>query len=288
MTEAERGRRGEGVSEGVGEGVRPGTVRDADFVRSLDRGLSVIRAFGAENPELTLSGVAKITGLTRAAARRFLHTLVDLGYVRCEGNKFSLRPKILELGYAYLSSLSLPEVAMPHLEQLVEKVRESSSVCVLDGDEVVYIARVPTKRIMTVSISIGTRFPAYATSLGRVLLAARCDEWLNGYFASVKLRMLTPHTITDPAALRAELQRVHAQGWALVDQELEEGLRSVAAPIRDRDGRVIAAVNVSTHASRASRSDIVDRLLTPLLRTARLIENDLSNSEAPRRHRAAP
>src|SRR6266536_1718382 len=251
---------------------------DGDFVQSLERGLSVIRAFDAEHPKLTLSEVATSTGLSRAAARRFLRTLVQLGYMRSDGSRFALRPKILELGYAYLSSLSLPEVAMPHLEQLVEKVRESSSVCVLDGDEVVYIARVPTKRIMTVSISIGTRFPAYATSLGRVLLAARCDEWLNGYFASVKLRMHTPHTITDPAALRAELQRVHAQGWALVDQELEEGLRSVAAPIRDRDGRVIAAVNVSTHASRASRSDIVDRLLTPLLRTARLIENDLSNS----------
>ncbi len=192
-----------------------GTVREGEFVRSLERGLSVIRAFNAEHPELTLSGVARITGLTRAAARRFLHTLVDLGYMRSEGNKFALRPKILELGYAYLSSLSLPEVAMPHLEQLVEKVHESSSVCVLDGDEVVYVARVPTKRIMTVAISVGTRFPAYATSMGRVLLAAQGDEWLNGYFASVKLRMLTPHTIADPAALRAELQRIGAQGWAL-------------------------------------------------------------------------
>jgi IclR family transcriptional regulator, pca regulon regulatory protein len=277
---------GRGASEGVQESVGDRGIRDAGFVRSLDRGLSVIRAFSSENPELTVSGVANITGLTRAAARRFLHTLVDLGYVRCEGNKFALRPKILELGYAYLSSLSLPEVAMPHLEQLVEKVRESSSVCVLDGDEVVYIARVPTKRIMTVSISIGTRFPAYATSLGRVLLAAQGDQWLSGYFASAKLRMLTPQTITDPAALRAELKRVHAQGWALVDQELEEGLRSVAAPIHDTDGRVIAAVNVSAHASGASRGDIVERLLAPLLHTARLIENDLSSSGAPRRARA--
>jgi IclR family transcriptional regulator, pca regulon regulatory protein len=262
--------------------------RDEKFVRSLDRGLSVIRAFSADHPELTLSGVAKITGLTRAAARRFLHTLVDLGCVRCEGNKFTLRPKILELGYAYLSSMSLPEVAMPHLEQLVEKVRESSSVCVLDGDEVVYIARVPTKRIMTVAISVGTRFPAYATSLGRVLLAAQSDQWLNGYFASVKLRMFTSHTIVDPAALRAELHRVKEQGWALVDQELEDGLRSIAAPIRDGEGRVIASVNVSTHATRTSLGEMVERLLSPLLATAHLIENDLSSSGAVLSARAAP
>ena len=263
-------------------------AHNGKYVRSLDRGLSVIRAFSAEHPELTLSGVAKITGLTRAAARRFLHTLVDLGYVRCDGNKFTLRPKILELGYAYLSSLSLPEVAMPHLEQLVQKVRESSSVCVLDGDEVVYIARVPTKRIMTVSISVGTRFPAYATSLGRVLLAAQTDQWLNGYFASVKLRMFTSHTIVDPAALRAELQRVKEQGWALVDQELEDGLRSIAAPIHDLEGHVIASVNVSTHATRTSLGEMVERLLAPLLATARLIENDLSSSGALLSARTAP
>lgn len=252
-----------------------------EFVRSLDRGLAVIRAFNADHPELTLSGVAKLTGLTRAAARRFLHTLVDLGYVRAQGKTFALRPKVLELGYAYLSSLSLPEVAMPHLERLVEKVHESSSVCVLDGGEVVYVARVPTKRIMTVAISVGTRFPAYATSMGRVLLAAQGAEWLDGYFASVKLRKLTPHTIAEPDALRAELQRIQAQGWALVDQELEEGLRSIAVPIHDRDRRVIAAMNVSAHASRRSVPDIRESLLQPLQHTARLIEADLCGSGTP-------
>ena len=156
-------------------------VRDADFIQSLERGLSVIRAFDAEHPKLSLSEVAVRTGLSRAAARRFLHTLLDLGYMRLEGSQFSLRPKILELGYAYLSSLSLPEVAMPHLEQLVEQVRESSSVSQLDGDDVVYIARVPTRRIMTVAISVGTRFPAYATSMGRVLLADKPSDWLDAY-----------------------------------------------------------------------------------------------------------
>jgi IclR family pca regulon transcriptional regulator len=255
-----------------------GTAHAGEFVRSLERGLLVIRAFNAEHPELTLSGVAKITGLTRAAARRFLHTLVDLGYVRSEGNLFALRPKILELGYAFLSSLSLPEVAMPHLEHLVEKVRESSSVSVLDGDEVVYVARVPTKRIMTVAISVGTRFPAYATSMGRILLAAQGEEWLNGYFASVRLRALTAHTVAEPAALRAELRRIDAQGWALVDQELEEGLRSIAVPVRDGAGRVIAAMNVSTHASRNSPAEMVERLLAPLRQSAQLIEADLGGS----------
>jgi IclR family transcriptional regulator, pca regulon regulatory protein len=256
-------------------------VRDADFIQSLERGLAVIRAFDAEHPKLSLSEVAASTGLSRAAARRFLHTLVNLGYMRIEGSQFSLRPKILELGYAYLSSLSLPEVAMPHLEQLVEQVRESSSVSELDGDDVVYIARVPTRRIMTVAISVGTRFPAYATSMGRVLLADRPGEWLDGYLASVPLVPLTSHTIADPGALRAELATIRERGWALVDQELEEGLRSVAAPIRDGDGRAIAAVNVSTHAGRRSLAEVVDDLLEPLLRTAEAIETDLRRASGP-------
>src|SRR5690349_20588165 len=202
-----------------------------EFVQSLERGLAVIRAFDADHPELTLSEVARATGLTRAAARRFLHTLVNLGYMRSDGRRFALRPKILELGYAFLSSQTLPEVAAPYLEQLVEKVHESSSVSVLDGAEVVYVARVPTKRIMTVAISVGTRFPAFATSMGRVLLAGQSDDWLAGYLLSTPLTSLTARTIDDPTRLRAELARIRRQGWALVDQELEEGLRSVAAPI---------------------------------------------------------
>ncbi|GIH14580.1 IclR family transcriptional regulator [Rugosimonospora africana] len=255
--------------------------REGEFVRSLDRGLAVIRAFDADHPELTLSDVARTTGLTRAAARRFLHTLVSLGYVRSDGRRFALRPKILELGYAYLSSQSLPEVAMPHLEQLVERVHESSSVSVLDGDEVVYIARVATKRIMTVAISVGTRFPAFATSMGRVLLAGQSSDWLDGYLLSAELRPLTPHTIAEPARLRAELMRIRRQGWALVDQELEEGLCSVAAPIRDTRGRVVAAINVSAHASRRTVEEIRRDLLPPLLDTAKLIGDDLGSVAGP-------
>lgn len=251
---------------------------DGDFVQSLERGLSVIRAFDADHCRLSLSEVATATGLSRAAARRFLHTLVHLGYMHNNGGRFSLRPKILELGYAYLSSLTLPEVAMPHLEELVEQVRESSSVSELDGHDVVYIARVPTKRIMRVTISVGTRFPAYATSMGRVLLAAQPDEWLAKYLASVSLHGLTGHTITSPGALRQELRKIRSRGWALVDQELEEGLRSLAAPIKDADGAVVAAVNISTHAARRSLESIVQDLLRPLLATAERIERDLAAS----------
>jgi IclR family transcriptional regulator, pca regulon regulatory protein len=251
---------------------------EGDYVQSLERGLAVIRAFNADHQKLSLSEVAATTGLSRAAARRFLHTLVRLGYMRTDGSKFSLRPKILELGYAYLSSLTLPEVAMPHLEELVAQVHESSSVCELDGEDVVYIARVPTKRIMTVTISVGTRFPAYATSMGRVLLAAQPLSWLDSYLSAVSLDSLTDHTITNPIALRQELTRIAEQGWALVDQELEEGLRSLAVPVRDADGKVIAAVNISTHAGRRTLDAIVEGLLDPLRVTAAAIERDLASA----------
>ncbi|MBL6276444.1 IclR family transcriptional regulator [Micromonospora fiedleri] len=251
-------------------------ARSGEFVQSLERGLAVIRAFDAEHPQLTLSEVARATGLTRAAARRFLLTLVELGYVHTDGRLFALRPRILDLGYAYLSSLSLPEVAQPHMEALVAQVHESCSVSVLDGDEVVYVARVPTKRIMTVGISVGTRFPAYATSMGRVLLAAQPADWLDDYLATAQLRQLTRRTITDPAKLRTTLNRIAGQGYAIVDQELEEGLRSLAAPIHGDDGAVIAAVNVSAHASRGTFDAIRRELLPPLLATARRIEEDLA------------
>lgn len=256
------------------------TDADGDFVQSLDRGLSVIRAFDADHPKLSLSEVATATGLSRAAARRFLHTLVHLGYMHAHDGRFSLRPRILELGYAYLSSLTLPEVAQPYLEELSAQVHESCSVSELDGDDVVYVARVPTKRIMTVSISVGTRFPAYATSMGRVLLAYRDDEWLDDYLKNATFSHLTGHTITDAGSLRAELTRIREQGWAMVDQELEEGLRSVAAPIRDSAGVVTAAVNVSTHAGRRSLESVTADLLPPLLAAAGRIERDLASARA--------
>jgi IclR family transcriptional regulator, pca regulon regulatory protein len=252
-----------------------GHVRDSDFVQSLDRGLAVIRAFGPDRERLSLSEVARATGLTRAATRRFLLTLVKLGYVRNDGREFSLRPRVLELGYAYLSGLAMPEIASPHLEELVAKVRESSSISVLDGYQIVYVARVPTKRIMTVAISVGTRFPAYATSMGRVLLAAITDDELDRHLAGADLVALTGRTVTDPGRLKEIIREVGRLGYSIVDQELEEGLRAIAAPIHGSGGAVIAAVNLSAHASRVSMAAMRSELLPVLQDTARRIEEDL-------------
>lgn len=247
----------------------------ADFVQSLARGLAVIRAFDAEHPELTLSDVARRAELTRAAARRFLITLETLGYVRSDGRTFALTPRVLELGFSYLSALSLPEIVQPHLEALSREVDESVSAAVLDAADIVYVARVPTRRIMSVRITIGTRFPAYATSMGRVLLAGATDAALDAVLAASDRASLTGRTVTDPVELRAEVQRVREQGWSLVDGELEPGLRSIAAPVRARDGSVVAAVNVSTSATRDSVEHLLGAYLPALLRTATAIEGEL-------------
>jgi len=269
------------TSAGSGQRIAAaGPVRNSDFVQSLDRGLAVIKAFGPGRERLSLSEVARATGLTRAATRRFLLTLVKLGYVRSDGREFSLRPRVLELGYAYLSGLAMPEVAAPHLEELVAKVRESSSMSVLDGHHIVYVARVPTKRIMTVAISVGTRFPAYATSMGRVLLAGMAPDELERYLAEADFESLTGRTVTDPNQLRDIVAEVRRLGYAIVDQELEEGLRAIAAPIRGTGDAVTAAINVSAHASRVSMAAMRTDLLPALLETARRIEDDLK-SQAP-------
>lgn len=211
-------------------------------MQSLARGLAVIRAFDTARPRMTQAEVAEATGLTRAAARRFLRTLESLGYVRSDGREYALTPRVLELGYSYLSALTLPELAQPHLERLSRELDESVSAAVLDDDEIVYVARVPTRRIMSVAITIGTRFPADRTSMGHVLVAARDGN---------------------------------ERPWALADQELEAGLRSVAAPLHGRGG-VIAAINVSTSTARVSREELLERHLAALLETARAIDGDLA------------
>ncbi len=220
--------------------------------------------------------MARETGLARAAARRFLLTLQDLGYVRSDQRRFALTPRVLELGYSFLSSLTLPEIAQPHLRDLVQRVHESSSISVLDGPDIVYVAREPTRRIMTVAISVGTRFPAYATSMGRVLLAGLTPDGLEAFLARAELKPLTPTTVTDAASLRAELDRIREQGWALVDQELEAGLRSIAVPVHDPRGQVVAAVNLSAHASRTTLEAVRAELLPSLLTTGAAIERDLA------------
>lgn len=268
------------MPNGAPETVTASTMSDkpaqnSDFVQSLERGLAVIRAFDAEHRELALSDVARSTGLTRAAARRFLLTLVKLGYVNFSQGRFSLRPRVLELGYAYLSSLSLPEVAIPHMEELVAQVNESCSISVLDDTDIVYVARVPTRRIMSITLAVGTRLPAFVTSMGRVLLAALPDDELEERLSRIEITALTSRTVKDKDALRAILAAVRRQGYAATDQELEEGLRSVAAPLRGPSGTVTAALNVSVHASRASMPVLRRDFLPLTLRTAAAIEEDL-------------
>jgi IclR family pca regulon transcriptional regulator len=256
--------------------------RSADFVQSLERGLLVIRAFDSEHRELGLSEVARTTGLTRAAARRFLLTLVKLGYMNFNDGRFALSPRVLELGYAYLSSLSLPDVAQPHMEALVAQVNESSSISVLDGTDIVYVVRVPTRRIMSITLSVGTRLPAYATSMGRVLLAALSDEELEARLAQIEVVALSARTVANKAALRLVIDKVRKQGYAATDQELEEGLRSLAVPIHGASGAVVAALNVSVHASRASMTALRRVYLPAAQKAAIAIEGDLRGA-APAR-----
>lgn len=247
-------------------------------VQSLARGLAVIRAFDAEHPEMTLSEVARRTGLTRATARRFLLTLCELGYMQTDGKVFSLTVRVLDLGYSYLSGLRLQDLAMPHLEHLAAEVEETTSVCVLDGTDIVYVARVPTKRIMSIGITIGTRFPAYATSMGRVLLAALPAGEVERRYESVPLARRTSRTVATLPDLLAELERVRRQGWSITDQELEHGLRSMAMPITDARGRTLAAVNVSSHVSTRDAASFRAHVEGPLALTVGRIERELERT----------
>ena len=254
------------------------TPRSAEFVTSLARGLQVVRAFDADHPVMTLSEVAKRTGLTRAAARRFLHTLRELGYVSSDDRDFRLTSHVLSLGYAYLSSMSIVEIVQPFMEQISKQVSESCSMSVLDGSGIIYVARVPTKRIMSVALSIGTRLPAFNTSMGRILLASLDADELDSYFATCERKSYTPHTITDETTLRDILAQVRDDGYAAVDQELELGVRSVAVPVRERSEKTVAALNVSGHAARVSMRDMRRNLLPPLQAAAGAITAALSGA----------
>ncbi|MDX2643009.1 IclR family transcriptional regulator C-terminal domain-containing protein, partial [Streptomyces sp. PA03-1a] len=246
-----------------------------EFVESLARGLAVLTAFGGGRAELPLTAVAEATGLARATARRSLITLEHLGYIASEGRLFRLTPHVLELGCAHLSRLTLPEIALPHLIELVGAVHDSASMAVLSGEHIQYVARVPTVRIMSVNITVGTRFPAYATAMGRVLLAGLPARDRAAHLARTGFARLTRHTVTDAPRLARVLDEVAAEGHALVSEELEEGLRSIAVPVRDRGGRVVAAINVSMHASRRSVEQSRSELLPPLLEAAARIGDDL-------------
>ncbi|CAG4902309.1 IclR family transcriptional regulator [Paraburkholderia gardini] len=243
------------------------------YVQSFARGLAVIRAFNAERPEQTLTDVAAAAGLTRAGARRILLTLQTLGYVEAEGRLFRLTPKILDLGFAYLTSMPFWNLAEPVMEELSGKVHESCSAAVLDRTEIVYVLRVPTHKIMTINLSIGSRLPAYCTSMGRVLLSALDDDALDATLGATQLYAHTPRTVTDKEELKKLIAQVRRQGWAIVDQELEGGLISLSAPIRNRQGRVIAAMNISGNAQRNSAKQMVKAFLEPLQHAAQTVSD---------------
>lgn len=242
------------------------TESDPDFMTSLARGLSVIQAFSAQRRVLTISQISQRTGIPRAAVRRCLHTLGKLGFVSAEdGRNFSLRPRILALGHAYLASTPLANAAQPVLRHMSNTLNESSSVAILDGDEILYIARAFTSRIMTIDLHVGSRLPAYCTSMGRVLLSHIPPDALETYFDRVKLIQYTARTIVTREGLREALDSVRRNGYAINDQELEIGLRSIAVPIEAPDGRVVAALNVGVQAARISVAEMESRFL-PVLR----------------------
>jgi IclR family transcriptional regulator, pca regulon regulatory protein len=241
------------------------------YVQSFARGLAVIRTFDAGRPEQTLTDVAAAAGLTRAGARRILLTLQTLGYVEAEGRLFRLTPRILDLGFAYLTSMPFWNLAEPIMEELSAQVHESCSAAVLDRTEIVYVLRVPTHKIMTINLSIGSRLPAYCTSMGRVLLSALSDDELDATLDATPIVAHTPRTVTDKDELKKAIAQVRAQGWAIVDQELEAGLISMSAPIRNRQGRVIAALNISGNVQRKSAKQMVKAFLEPLQQASRTV-----------------
>jgi len=255
-----------------------GASRETQSVQALERGLAVLQVFDHEHPALTLSEVSRLTGITRATARRILLTLEHLGHVRSDGRRFSLTPRVLSLGWAYLSSLGIWELAQPLMRELTEQTGESSSAATLDLPDVVYVARVPTRRIMSITLGVGTRLPAHCTSMGRVLLAALPAGERDDFLATARLEPLTQRTITDAGRLRRVLEETAEQGWALVDQELELGVRSVAAPLRAGDGAVIAALNVGASAARVSAEDLRGTFLPALLETADAISTAIARS----------
>ena len=247
----------------------PAPIRSGDaFVQSFARGLAVLRSFGADAPAQTLTSAAERTGLTRAGARRILLTLQQLGYVEAEGRLFRLTPRVMELGFAYLSSQPVWHLALPVMEELVQDIHESSSAAVLDGDDIVYVLRVPAKKIMAISLGPGSRLPAYCTAMGRVLLAGLPETERRTRLARVPLMARTERTVTDVAALMTLLDDVRREGYALVHGELEEGLVSMAAPIVNRAGRVVAAINVSAQDQRMPPDQMRKRLLPRLRESA--------------------
>lgn len=249
---------------------------DPNFMTSLARGLAVIHAFQERKRHLTIAQISHRTEIPRAAVRRCLHTLMKLGYVTTDGRTYSLLPKVLTLGHAYLSSTPMALTAQPILDRLSEQLHEACSVATLEGDEVLYIARSATPlRLISVDLSVGSRLPAYCTSMGRILLAALDDAALQDYFERADLQIKTSRTLHTPEKLLPCLEQIRQQGWCVVDQELEVGLRSLAVPVLDASGQVMAAMNVGTHASRITRQELERRFLPLLLKASQELSSKL-------------
>lgn len=239
---------------------------DPNFMSSLARGLAVIHAFQERKRQLTIAQISHRTEIPRAAVRRCLHTLIKLGYATTDGRTYSLLPKVLTLGHAYLSSTPLAVTAQPILDRLSEQLHEACSMATLEGDEILYIARSATpQRLISVDLSVGSRLPAYCTSMGRILLAGLDDQDLEDYLSGADLQVKTSRTLHTPEALRASINAIRQQGWVIIDQELEIGLRSVAVPLKDSAGQVLAALNVGTHVGRVSQRELETRFLPVLL-----------------------
>jgi IclR family pca regulon transcriptional regulator len=251
-----------------------------DFVEAIARGFDVIKAFGPHRPVLTLSEVAAVAGLARPTARRILLTLEELGYARSGPGGFRLTPRVLELGMVYVQSLGLWDVARPHLERLVARTGESSSIAQLDGSDIVYTARVAVPKIIALRVEIGTRFPAPSTSLGKVLLAGLEPAELDAALAEPSRSGVTARHLPDRAELDGLLRDVRAKGWALTDEALAPGIRSVAAPLRDGTGRVIAAMNVTVHAAETSLATLTDDYLPLLLQAAGDVSADFARYQS--------
>ncbi|MGK6314725.1 IclR family transcriptional regulator [Neorhizobium sp. DT-125] len=247
-------------------------MRETDFVSGFARGLKVIEAFGETTPKLTIAEVARATELDRATARRCLLTLAELGYADHDGKFFALTPKILRLGHAYLSATPLPHIVQPFLDKLSEEVHQSASASVLDGTEIVYIARASQKRVMSINLMPGSRLPAYCASMGRVLLAALPEEEARELLGKTVLKAFTPNTKTNPAELMQELARIRSEGFAVIDQELELGLCSIAVPLTNDRGRVIAALNIGAPAAQVSAGEMAERYLQPLKTVAKSLK----------------
>jgi IclR family pca regulon transcriptional regulator len=247
--------------------VSPTGVREP-VLQGLERGLAVIEAFSDAEPAMTLSAVARHTGITRATARRILLSLEELGYVQSDDGRFSLSPRVLRLGWAYFGSMNMWELAEPLMEELAAELQETCSATTLDLPDIVFVARAPGPRIMTMSLAVGSRLPAFATAMGRVLLSSLDDSAVERYLASVPLEALTPNTLTEPARVLAAVATAREQDWALVDEELELGLRSLSMPLRGSDGRVVAALNICAATSRISVAEMKRGFLPAMRRTA--------------------